>query len=248
MKKRYPLGIVPEQETIYSIVGRMDTLIENFNQNPQYRHLLPFLETYYLVTRSVAEKGLDQHYFEDKQALDALDIHFADLYFKPLLAFLTDSEKQKPWKTYFEHCLSPSSRPFVLMLLGINAHVNADLPCALADLNYRNKKDFLKINLILEKTIPSIMSYLAFHEHDLLGAGGVIFKHFMTREFHEIIVNWRAQAWKNAQKIRTERDRQKLFSETEKAAKKIVKLFDNLYNLTNMSRIIPELHKVKVKL
>ena len=248
MKKRYPLEIIPEQESIYSIVGRMDTLIENFNRNPPYRALLPFLETYYLVTRAVAESGLDPHHFDDKPALDVLDIHFANLYFKPLLAFLAQGDKQKPWKTYFEHCLSPASRPFVQMMLGINAHINCDLPCALAELGYKNKKDFLKINAILERTIPAIMNYLAFHEHDLLGAGGIVFKHFMTSEFNSIIVSWRLNAWKNAQKIKTESDKQKLIAETEKAAKRIVKIFDNLYHLTNVQQVIPELHKLQVKI
>src|SRR3989344_1197886 len=139
-------------DTIFSVLGKMDVLLDYFKHEHHYKSLVPFLETYYLVTKRVALKSLENaHFFNDVQEMDRIDIRFAELYFTPLLAFLDNHAMPKPWNTYFKHCLSPHSKPFVQILLGINAHINADLPCALTELNYTNRKDFLAINKILEE-------------------------------------------------------------------------------------------------
>ena len=42
------------------------------------------------------------------------------------------------------------------------------------------------------------MKYLAFAQHDIFGLGGLVFTRAINDQFHDIIVQWSAQAWKNA--------------------------------------------------
>lgn len=50
------------QESIYGVIGRMEVLIEYFNQ-PGLLGFLSFLRTYYYVTRASAEKYLFYRHF-----------------------------------------------------------------------------------------------------------------------------------------------------------------------------------------
>lgn len=168
----------PRAESIYSIVGRMKVLLEYLERHRSLRNLIPFLETYYVITKTVAERRLEKKdTFKDIQQLEKLDIYFAQLYFEPIKKFLLNSTRLKPWQTYLNYCEKPGI-PFLQMLLGINAHINGDLFTSLVKLKYREKSDYWKINKILEEEIPVIMKFLAYVDHDVYGLGGVIFKNF----------------------------------------------------------------------
>ncbi|MDP3741669.1 MAG: DUF5995 family protein, partial [bacterium] len=166
-----------QRETIFDIVGRMKVLLEFFKRNPRHKNLVPFLKTYYLITKSVAERRLERKkYFADTTGLDRLDAHFADLYFRPLREYLLRGKMKKPWQTYFKYCERKDGIPFVQMLLGINAHINSDLLTSIVDLKYGNRKDFLTINIILKEEIPDVMKFLVRVDHDLYGLGVLVFR------------------------------------------------------------------------
>src|SRR5437016_5673531 len=81
----------PKDETIFGVIGRMEVLLDLFERNEQYHSLLPFLKTYYYVTKASAEKYVQRrHFFWSLRDYETLDVYFASLYFKPLLAFLVE--------------------------------------------------------------------------------------------------------------------------------------------------------------
>lgn len=208
-------------ENITDIINKMKEHIDLFHTEDK-PSLIPFLKTYLFVTERVKKK---KRVFDDFNTMQALDVHFANKYFTPLQGYLTKTKKETPWKTYYTYC-QKDKVPLVQVLLGINAHINADLSTTLVDLNYQNRKDFLRINKILEDTIPQLIQYLVWEEHDLFGFGGLFFQNFFKYEFHQIIIKWRNNAWDNAEVLRKDPSRRKeLHQKTEKLGKELIELF-----------------------
>ena len=87
-------------------------------------HLRFFLDTYQRTTRAVG-KAVDAGQFEDPDWVQRWDVAFAELY----LAALDAPVAPRPWRLAFS--APPELPPLRHVLLGINAHVNYDLPQAL---------------------------------------------------------------------------------------------------------------------
>jgi len=88
-----------------------------------------FLSTYQRTTRAVGS-AIDRGVFEDPRWVELWDVAFADLYLSALDRELDGGRGvPRPWKLAFA---APGDLPPLrLVLLGINAHVNFDLPQAL---------------------------------------------------------------------------------------------------------------------
>ena len=88
-----------------------------------------FLSTYQRTTGAVAE-AIDRGVFEDASWVEAWDVAFARLYLDALDADLSGAGRvSRPWRLAFD---APTELPALRhVLLGINAHINYDLPQAL---------------------------------------------------------------------------------------------------------------------
>jgi hypothetical protein len=88
-----------------------------------------FLSTYRRTTQAVGE-AIEAGTFEDPGWVEHWDVLFAGLYLNALDRELTGGEGvPRPWKLAF--AASPDLPPLRHVLLGMNAHVNFDLPQAL---------------------------------------------------------------------------------------------------------------------
>jgi hypothetical protein len=95
---------------------------------PEQEHLREFLGTYQRTTLAVG-KAVDDGLFEDAEWVEQWDVAFAELYVTALDAHLGGGAPSRPWRLAFD---APADLPALrLVLLGINAHVNYDLPQAL---------------------------------------------------------------------------------------------------------------------
>ena len=95
---------------------------------PGQQHLREFLGTYRRTTLAVG-KAVDGGEFEDAEWVERWDVAFAELYVAALDAHLSGASPPRPWRLAFD---APSGLPALRhVLLGINAHVNYDLPQAL---------------------------------------------------------------------------------------------------------------------
>ncbi len=235
--------------TLLSAVGRMDMTLEYMRRQPQYRGLIPFLQTYYLVTKAVTAAGMQRRKFYSNQAaLERLDITFASFYFKPLERFMTGQRTQlSPWKSYFTYCQSGHGNAFVELLLGINAHINGDLPIALSAVHYQEQKDFYKIDALLLSVIPEVMQFLTRHYHDYLSLGAMLLPSLTEHEFHSIVVRWRHQAWVNAQQINKKNRpaaRKQLQVQTEVLAQQLIGIFSSPQQLVRQRAALETLRVV----
>jgi hypothetical protein len=116
-----------EQPGIAAVVAGMQQRLETLTPAEETRR--EFLATYQRTTAAVA-RAIDRGLFEDPAWVEEWDVVFAELY---LAAF--DAERAggegvpRPWRLAFD---APADlQPLRQVLLGINAHINYDLPQAL---------------------------------------------------------------------------------------------------------------------
>ncbi|HEY9337784.1 MAG TPA: DUF5995 family protein [Kribbella sp.] len=107
-----------------------------------------FLGTYLRTTQAVGQ-AIDQARFEDPEWVEIWDVRFAELYLQAHDADLATGAASvpRPWRLAFD---APPDLPALgHVLLGINAHVNYDLPQAL--LAVISDDDFLDPRLMARR-------------------------------------------------------------------------------------------------
>jgi hypothetical protein len=112
---------------IAKVVAAMDVRLVRMPPERTAQRL--FLETYRRTTLAVG-KAIEDAQFEDPEWVEQWDVVFADLYLAALDLDLAGSpDVPRPWRLAFD---APATLPALRhVLLGINAHINYDLPQAL---------------------------------------------------------------------------------------------------------------------
>jgi hypothetical protein len=115
-------------EAIVRVIGRMEAGLQRLAKNDARRF---FHQTYLRTTTAVAEE-IDRGGFLDAQWLARWDVAFADLYLDALEAELGGGPLPGPWRVAFTAARErPDLPPLRHVLLGMNAHINYDLPQSL---------------------------------------------------------------------------------------------------------------------
>jgi len=113
-------------DEVDAVVARMQSRLDALE--PAQEPLREFLGTYRRTTLAVGA-AVDQGLFEDPAWVERWDVAFAELYLTALDQHLSGGTPSRPWRLAFD---APADLPALrLVLLGINAHVNYDLPQAL---------------------------------------------------------------------------------------------------------------------
>jgi hypothetical protein len=107
---------------VAAMQARLDAL------TPEQEQRREFLGTYQRTTQAVG-RAVQDGVFEDGPWVEEWDVAFADLYLDALDADLAGARVPRPWRLAFE--ARPGLPSLRLVLLGINAHINYDLPQAL---------------------------------------------------------------------------------------------------------------------
>ena len=111
---------------VTGVVARMRQRLDDLPDELAHRRI--FLGTYLRTTQAVGA-ALDEARFEDPEWVEDWDVKFAELYLQAHDADLNDGVVSRPWRLAFD---APADLPALRqVLLGINAHVNYDLPQAL---------------------------------------------------------------------------------------------------------------------
>jgi hypothetical protein len=117
------------QESIPALVERMEADLASLTAAGDARRY--FHATYLRTTAAVAAE-IDSGGFADPAWLERWDLHFADLYLRALDADLRGGPVSAPWRVTFGAARArPDLPPLRHVLLGMNAHINYDLPQAL---------------------------------------------------------------------------------------------------------------------
>jgi Family of unknown function (DUF5995) len=114
------------ETSIDDVVARMQDRLADLPVDLAHRAI--FLSTYLRTTQAVGA-AVDEARFEDPDWVAAWDVAFADLYLVAHDADRGGAAVPRPWRLAFD--APPALPPLRHVLLGINAHVNYDLPQAL---------------------------------------------------------------------------------------------------------------------
>lgn len=111
---------------IEDLISRMEALLEEMEKGNDPKRY--FLGTYLRTTRAVSDE-LASGMFLDPAWVERWDVFFADLYLNALEAWNRNRAPAEPWRVAFA---ADASLPVLRhVLLGMNAHINYDLPLSL---------------------------------------------------------------------------------------------------------------------
>ena len=112
---------------IHDLIDRMVRLSVEMSETDPRRL---FHDTYLRTTRAVASE-VHEGRFADPEWVERWDVAFASLYLDALEAWRGGLATPGPWQVAFDAGDGPRLPPLRLVLLGMNAHINYDLPQAL---------------------------------------------------------------------------------------------------------------------
>jgi hypothetical protein len=159
-------------EDVDALVARMSAALDDLTVEGDPGRF--FLGTYLRITRAIGT-AIDEGRFEDPAWVSAWDVDFADLYLDALAAFRRNpATAPSPWRLAFG--ADPGLPPEAHVLLGVNAHINYDLPQSMvrvippadmadADLVARRHRDHRAIDGVLAAQV-------ALEDRALQEAGG----------------------------------------------------------------------------
>jgi hypothetical protein len=158
----------------------MRTTLEHFHRNRDKRAI--FLRLYYIMTLEVqaAIKGwgvyTGRKTFMDPDWVARLSGRFSSKYFSSLIACEQPADRDWAWKEAYRVAGEKGSAVIENALLGINAHINHDLPIAVAEnlaegdldsyaVMQRRKFDHDQVNNLLIRVLDPIQDVLR-HDYD----------------------------------------------------------------------------------
>jgi hypothetical protein len=168
-----------------------------------------FALLYLRVTEAYRRAVEDPDFFHDNAFVNHEDAVFASYYFKALDAWSAGKTAQVPaaWRI----ALDASTRRTVSgsgdMVLGVNAHVNRDLPFVLAEIGLvapdgtSRKADHDKVNEIFYAAYGPALAEMARRFDPTIDDGDVPGTTLDQQALVQLIVEWREEAWWNAQRL-----------------------------------------------
>lgn len=192
---------------IVEVLEILEQLIADFRGRNS--RLAYFAALYRAVTLRV-KRGIERGEFEDGPRMDAFDAAFANRYFEALELHLAGGRPAKAWRVAF----GAQSRSNVIvlqhLLLGMNAHINFDLPLAALDVAPGAalpalEADFFAINRILASLLDPAQAALGEFSpllHILDRLGGRVDEAIGIFS----LVNAREEAWHEASRLAFEVD------------------------------------------
>jgi hypothetical protein len=117
--------------SLQELIDRLEATLRRLREDPGTQTQGFFLATYLRTTRAVAADIAD-HAFVDPDWVAQWDVAFATLYLDALDQWTATSAAPEPWRVAFSAADGHEHLPPLRhVLLGMNAHINYDLPQAL---------------------------------------------------------------------------------------------------------------------
>ena len=151
---------------VRAVIREMTTRWQPLDQSCDHRAVfaLTYLRTTEEFLRTIEA---DPGFFDDGAWVNHLDAVFADQYFRAFDAWERGGTAPEAWRIAFETAASPNEQGIGDLLLGMNAHINRDLPFALAHVGLVNrdgdsrKADHDRVNTFLDRVIDPVQIELA---------------------------------------------------------------------------------------
>lgn len=189
-------------------------------------HNALFALLYLDVTKQVGTAVRTPGYFADAPFVTHEDAVFASYYFKAQDSYLRGDVVHTPsaWKVAFDAAKNHQVQGIGNLLLGMNAHINRDLPFVLysiglsAENGTSRKPDHDRVNNVLYAAYdPAIAEGARRFDPSLSQYTGPTSKDSGIQS----VIAWREQAWRNAERLawaRSDAERQVIAQQIEDAA------------------------------
>jgi Family of unknown function (DUF5995) len=171
-------------------------------------HRAVFATTYLELTKVFRRtiKG-DSHFFQFPRYLYTEDALFADVYFNTVKAAERGRPVPPAWQIAFDTARSGEVNAGQDMLLGINAHVQNDMPFVVAALGTHapngasRKPDHDRVNKILNAAYQQVVDAVSNRYDPLLKTTNASWNPLDDYGGIEVVKEWRENVWRNAERL-----------------------------------------------
>ncbi|HEY7267782.1 MAG TPA: DUF5995 family protein [Solirubrobacterales bacterium] len=219
-------GPVPNCEV--AGIGCIDTEIQRlqgFRDQLGCDHRAVFATTYLELTRGLRrDLDTDPGMFRDRNYLYTEDALFADIYFDTFRAWQAGGRVAPAWQIAFEQAAHGQITGAQEMLLGINAHVQNDMPFVIAALGVRTpdgasrKPDHDAVNEVLNRAYEPVVDAIRQRYDPLIGVTNPAIAPADDIAGLELVRVWRELVWRNAERLllaKTDAQRQTITKQIE---------------------------------
>ena len=188
-------------KTIREMTGRTEPLASSCDHNAI------FSLTYLRVTQEY-RRTIDEPFFDDTSFVNYEDTLFAHYYFAAYDAWATGRTEDVPpaWRIAFDAASQHAVSALGDLFLGINAHVQRDLPLVLYSIGLTapdgtsRKPDHDRVNQILNRVTDDVVAEIA-RRFDPTIDDTNLPTTFDDATLFQTIVAWREKAWRNAEAL-----------------------------------------------
>jgi hypothetical protein len=171
-------------------------------------HRAVFATTYLEVTRELRDRVLaDRGFFRYPKFFFREDALFANVYFRSIRRWGRGEEVPEAWRIAFETAEGGEVNAAQDMLLGINAHVQNDMPFVLARLGLRTrgghsrKADHDAANDVLNSGYERVVTAVGGRFDELVRVTNADWHPIDNVAGLEVVREWRERVWRNAEKL-----------------------------------------------
>ncbi len=192
-------------------------------------HDSTFAFTYLLTTEEYRKAVQDPNFFSDNAFINHQDALFGDYYFDQFDDWHAGrvAEVSPAWRIAFQTAQDQAVSGMGNVFLGMNAHVNRDLPFVLESIGLvkpdgtSRKPDHDRVNDFLAATNQYLLVEAAKYLDPTLDDGDVPGSSIDNSAAVQALVAWREQAWRNAERLAaapTAADRAQVAQDIEQSA------------------------------
>jgi hypothetical protein len=167
-----------------------------------------FATTYLELTRQLRETLAQRpNFFNDAKYLYVEDALFANIYINTLRDYERGNSVPPAWQIALDTAQSSDVNGAQDMLLGINAHVQNDMPFVLAALGQRTrsgtsrKPDHDKMNEILDAAYERVVRQIEDRFDPILATTNARWTFADDYAGLEMVKQWRENVWRNAERL-----------------------------------------------
>jgi hypothetical protein len=167
-----------------------------------------FATTYLELTHELRDTLRTRpRFFSDSKYLYVEDALFANVYINTLNAYARGQPIPPAWQIAFDTARSSDVNAAQDMLLGINAHVQNDMPFVLAALGERTrtaasrKPDHDKMNEILDAAYERVVRQIEDRFDPVVATTNARWTFADDYAGLEMVKEWREQVWRNAERL-----------------------------------------------
>lgn len=168
-----------------------------------------FAFTYLVTTEEYRKAVQDPNFFEDNAFVNHQDAVFGDYYFQAYDAWKRGQVADVPpaWRVAFKAADAQEVTGMGNVLLGMNAHVNRDLPFVLNAIGLTKpdgssrKPDHDRVNDFLNAVNKYLLTEAAKYLDPTLDDGDVPGTTMDNSAVVQLLVSWREAAWRNAERL-----------------------------------------------